>query len=464
MDVSDEFKEKSVELWRNLIIISVYSTSRGVRGLKNMRVLVIGSGGREHTLVWKLKGSRMVSKVYAAPGNPGISLIANSVSVKADDIDGLINFVERHNIDLTVVGPEQPLANGIVDEFQKRRLKIFGPTKKAADLESSKVFAKEFMRKYHIPTAPFQVFDEAAEAISFVNSAPTPLVVKADGLAAGKGAIVCKNADQAIDAINKIMVDRAFGDAGDRIVIENFLEGQELSVMAFTDGKSLSMMLPSQDHKQIGENDTGPNTGGMGAYSPVSFIKESDMQFIKEHIMEPTIAGMLQEGRKYKGVLYAGLMMTSAGPKVVEFNCRFGDPETQAVLSLLRSDLANIMIACIEGNLGDIKDLKWNSGAAACVVLSSKGYPGKAETGKRIYGLRNYSDQNSFLFHSGTRREGRNWLTAGGRVIGVTSVDKDLRSALSKAYNVVDNIKFEGMYFRGDIGHRANEKVNMSRV
>lgn len=429
-----------------------------------MIILVVGSGGREHALVWKLRQSRLVSKVFAAPGNAGISLMANSVSIKADDIKGLADFAERHHIDLTVVGPELPLTLGIVDQFNKRNLRIFGPSRAAAEIEGSKAFAKEFMRKYHIPTAPFQIFTDPPEAISFIKMTPMPVVIKASGLAAGKGAVVVRDRDEAIETIQKMMVEKVFGKAGDKIIIETFLEGQELSVMAFTDGKNIKVMLPSQDHKQIGEGDTGPNTGGMGAYCPVSFVDDTNFSIIKEHILERTISGLEREGRSYKGVLYAGLMLTDLGPKVIEFNCRFGDPEMQAVLPLLKSDLADIMIAVVDGDVSVIDDLKWDSGAAACVVLASRGYPGKPERGKRISGLRNYSDRNCYLFHAGTRREGKNWITAGGRVVGVTAVDKDLSSTLAKAYDVIDGIKFDGMTYRGDIGFRANDRVKADRI
>ncbi len=428
-----------------------------------MKILVVGSGGREHTIAWKLKQSRLVKKIYVAPGNPGIGLIANTINIKADNIKALADFAVKNNIDLTIVGPEVPLTMGIVDEFEKRKLRIFGPTKEAAEIEGSKAFAKEFMRKYHIPTAPFQVFTEATEAISFVKTANMPVVIKASGLAAGKGAIVAKDLEEAIETIEKIMVQRIFGTAGDTIVIETFLEGQEVSVMAFCDGKNIKVLLPSQDHKQIGEGDTGPNTGGMGAYCPVSFIDDATNKFIREHILEATIDGLAREKRKYKGVLYAGLMLTANGPKVVEFNCRFGDPETQAVLPLLKSDLADILIAAIDTDLDKIDDLVWDSGAAACVVIASKGYPGKADTGKRIFGLKNYSNRNAFLFHSGTRKEGKNWITDGGRVVGLTAVDQNLPKALSKAYEIIEGIRFDGMTYRTDIGFKANMRVMVER-
>ncbi|UCD17783.1 MAG: phosphoribosylamine--glycine ligase [Candidatus Zixiibacteriota bacterium] len=429
-----------------------------------MKILVIGSGGREHAIVWKLKQSRLVSKIFVTPGNPGIGLMASCVNIKAENINGLADFAQKNKIDLTVVGPEFPLTRGIVDEFTRRKLRIFGPNKVAAEIEGSKAFAKEFMRKYHIPTAPFQIFTEPHEAVSFVRTAGMPIVIKADGLAAGKGAIIVRNQDEAAGTIEKMMVKKVFGEAGTKIIVETFLEGQEVSMMCFTDGQSLKMMLPSQDHKQIGEGDTGPNTGGMGAYCPVPFIDETTQTIIKEHILEPTIAGLKKEGRNYKGVLYAGLMLTESGPKVMEFNCRFGDPETQVVLPLLNSDLADIFVAIVDSNLEVIDDLEWNLGAAACVILASRGYPQKAETGKRIFGLRNYSDRQCFLFHAGTRREGKNWLTAGGRVVGISGVDKDLRSALNRAYEVIDNIKFDGMVFRSDIGFKANMQWKKSRI
>jgi len=429
-----------------------------------MKILVIGSGGREHALVWRLKKTSRVRKVFAAPGNAGIGLLANLVNIKADNIKGLANFAEKNRINLTVVGPEVPLATGIVDEFNKRKLRIFGPTKKAAEIESCKAFAKEFMRKYHIPTAPFQTFTEAPEAVSFVQSATMPVVIKASGLAAGKGAVVVEDRDEAIRTIENMMTKKIFGAAGSKVVIETYLEGQELSVMAFTDGRTARLMLPSQDHKQIGEGDTGPNTGGMGAYCPADFFDKPTMDFIREQIIERTIQGLAKEGRKYQGVLYAGLMLTATGPKVVEFNCRFGDPEAQAVLPLLKTDLTEILMAVTDNKLSSIKELKWHDGAAACVVLASKGYPGKYKTGRKIQGLRNYSDKKTQLFHAGTRREGRQWLTAGGRVIGVTSMGKDLSAALNTAYGIIGGIKFEGKTYRGDIGHKAKVMVRMEEV
>ena len=424
-----------------------------------MKILVVGGGGREHAIIWKLKQSSLVSKIFAAPGNAGISLIAESVDIKADNINGLADFAKKNKIDLTVVGPELPLTLGIVDEFNQRDLRIFGPTQLAAEIEGSKAFAKEFMRKYHIPTAPYQIFSDLTEATKFVKSAALPVVIKASGLAAGKGVVIAHNQEEAVQAVERMMVQKVFGEAGTSIVVENFLQGQEVSVMAFTDGKTVKMMLPSQDHKRVGDGDTGPNTGGMGAYCPVNFMDDITLKTIKEHILEPTIYGLEKEGRNYKGVLYAGLMITPAGPKVMEFNCRFGDPETQAVLPLLKSDLADIFIAIVDGNLAIIDELEWEQKAAVCVILASKGYPDKPEIGRRIFGLRNYSDMNSMIFHSGTRREGKNWITAGGRVVGVTSVENDLPSAISRAYDVIENIKFDGMIYRTDIGLKSTAMI-----
>ncbi|MCK5126483.1 MAG: phosphoribosylamine--glycine ligase [candidate division Zixibacteria bacterium] len=419
-----------------------------------MKILVIGSGGREHALVWKLKASQLVKKVYAAPGNDGIGMMAETVNIKVDDIEGLAKFVQEKNIDLTVVGPELPLTMGIVDYFEKKKLRIFGPTKTAAEIEGSKAFAKEFMRKYHIPTASFKVFEDKDEALSFAKNAAYPVFIKASGLAAGKGAIRAENSDEACDIIEKVMGDMIFGEAGDKIVIEDCLVGPEITVMAFTDGKTILPMLSSQDHKQVFDGDEGPNTGGMGAYCPTNIVNEQMMQTIKEQILEPAVYGLEKEGRRYKGILYAGLMITTFGPKVIEFNCRFGDPETQAVLPLLQSDLADIFIAIVDGNLSIIEPM-WKDGSAVCIVMASKGYPGKAETGQKITGLRTYRENHAYLFHSATKKDGKNWLTNGGRVLGVTAVSKTIPAALKAAYNTVENIHFDGAHYRRDIAYQA---------
>lgn len=427
--------------------------------MEYMKVLVIGSGGREHALVWKLKQSRKVDKLFCAPGNAGIAQIAKCVSIQPDNFKSIGDFAHRNKIGLVVVGPEDPLAGGIVDELRRRRLKVFGPGKKAAKLESSKVFSKEFMRKYHIPTAPFKVFETPASAIGFCNAVEFPVVIKADGLAAGKGVVVVKNRQQAEEVIHNMMTKRAFGKAGNKILIESFLTGQEVSIMAMTDGKTIMPMVSSQDHKQALDGDRGPNTGGMGAYSPTSFTDEESMELIRDHILNRTINGLNEEGITYKGVLYAGLMLTSQGPKVLEFNCRFGDPETQAVLPLLKSDLCDLMVAVANQKLASFGQLDWHPGAAACVIMASRGYPGKYATGAQISGLTGKQENGSYVFHAGTARKDNRWVTAGGRVLGVMGMDKDLRSALNRAYRTVHKIKFDGAQYRKDIGFRAARPI-----
>ncbi len=420
-----------------------------------MNILVIGSGGREHTLIWKIKQSRKIDKIYCAPGNGGISKIAKCVNIKDNNIKALADFATRNKIGLTIVGPETPLAAGIADEFAKRKLKVFGPDKKAAQLESSKVYSKEFMRKYHIPTAPFKVFSSAAEAIGFCKTVEFPVVIKADGLAAGKGVLIVKSFDEAVSAIEDIMVKNVFGDAGERIIVESFMQGQELSIMAFTDGKTILPLLPSQDHKQAFDGDRGPNTGGMGAYSPTTLATKEVMSKIMEYVLQPTVIGLQKEGINYKGIIYAGLMLTDQGPKVLEYNCRFGDPETQVVLPLLKTDLVEIMLATANKKLGSIQKLNWRQESAACVVMASKGYPGKYSTGLKISGLPNKPDDNCIVFHAGTVRNENNFETSGGRVLGVTGIDRNLQQALNRAYRMVNRIKFEGARYRKDIGFRV---------
>lgn len=419
-----------------------------------MKVLVIGSGGREHALVWKLKSSKKVDKIFCAPGNGGICRQAKCVNIKPDNTKALADFAARNKINLTVVGPEAPLAKGIVDEFQRKKLKIFGPDKKGAQLESSKVFSKEFMRRHHIPTASFRVFNSAAEAIGFCKTVQYPAVIKADGLAAGKGAVIVKDLDQATAVIDDIMIKKIFGTAGDRLIVESFLVGQEVSIMAIADGKVIVPLLPSQDHKQAYDGDRGPNTGGMGAYCPVPFISEEVMRQIEEQILTPTVNGLIKEDIIYKGVLYAGLMLTETGPKVLEFNCRFGDPEIQAVLPLLKTDLYELMMAAVNQKLESFGKLDWRNGAAACVVMASRGYPGKYSTGIKISGLQNIKDDSSYIFHAGTERKDDRLVTSGGRVLGVTGVDKDLKLAINRAYRHISRIKFEGAMYRRDIGSR----------
>jgi phosphoribosylamine--glycine ligase len=422
-----------------------------------LNVLVVGSGGREHAIVWKLKQSRRVDRLFCAPGNSGMSQLAKCVNVKAENIRGLADFAQRNKIHLTVIGPEQPLAYGIVDEFQKRKLPIFGPDRKGAQIETSKVYSKQFMQKYHIPTAPFKVYSNMAEAIGFCKTCEYPIVIKADGLAAGKGVIIVKNLEEAAQAIENIIDKKIFGPAGSKLVIEACLSGPEVSLMAITDGKTILPLLSSQDHKRAYDGDQGPNTGGMGAYCPAPFLTPELLAQAQEHILEPAIAGLRSEGITYRGILYAGLMLTPSGLKVLEFNCRFGDPETQVVLPMMKTDLVDLCLAVVEKRLGGLGNIEWRKGAAACVVLASKGYPGKYATGVRINGLQTGWPNNMYVFHSGTRREGNNWFTAGGRVLCAMAADNDLRSALDRTYAMIGKIRFDGAFYRKDIGARALE-------
>lgn len=419
-----------------------------------MKVLVIGGGGREHTLVWKLKQSPLVKKLYCAPGNAGIAQDAECVDVPVLDNQQLLKFAIKNKIDMTVVGPEAPLVNGIVDTFEENGVPIFGPSQRAAELEGSKAFCKYVMDKYDIPTADYRVYTDYQEAKTFLTKHKGSIVVKADGLAAGKGVIVCRNRDESLTALDRIMQVREFGDAGNKVVLEECLVGDEVSVMALSDGENIIYMVPSQDHKRIFDNDQGPNTGGMGAYAPTPHISEAMMQQIKTTIVEPTIKGMALEGRPYKGVLYAGLMMTSDGPKVLEYNVRFGDPETQVILPLAESDLMEAILASREGRL---QEVQWHNrqGAAICVVLASGGYPGKYEKGKKIHGLDHQWDEGLFVFHAGTKRQGDDIVTAGGRVLGVTAVDRTISRAFDKVYRAVKWIAFDGAYYRKDIAARA---------
>ncbi|UCC78703.1 MAG: phosphoribosylamine--glycine ligase [Candidatus Zixiibacteriota bacterium] len=424
-----------------------------------MKILVVGKGGREHAIVWKLAQSDKVNKIYAAPGNVGMAEQAEIVPIEVEDLDGLANFAARNGIDLTVVGPELPLTLGIVDIFESKGLRIFGPNKEAAEIEGSKAFAKDFMQKHHIPTARFKVFESHFEALDFVRTAGFPLVIKADGLAAGKGAVIVNNPDEAKATVENIMVERVFGEAGSRLVVEDFLEGEEVTVMAFTDGERVAPMISAQDHKRIGDGDTGPNTGGMGAYAPTNIVTENLMKQIVEEILEPTVNGLAAMGRIYTGVLYTGLIITDRGPKVLEYNCRFGDPETQVVLPLLDSDLVEIFSDIIEGYL-NVKEIKWKDASSVCVVLASRGYPASSEKGIPIEGLENCESDNCVVFHAGTARGSGKYITAGGRVVGVTSVDSTMKGALERAYECVDRISFDGMQFRRDIGRKVRNLSN----
>ena len=420
-----------------------------------MRILVIGGGGREHTLCWKLSQSSQVKEIFAVPGNAGISEIAQCKEIEYENhFSSLAGLVSKEGIDLTVVGPEVPLVNGIVDYFQKKGLAIFGPSKAAALLEGSKVFAKRFMKKYHIPSADFKVFSDPDKAIAYVEKKKDPVVIKADGLAAGKGSLVTETPQEAVKAIKLIMEKKAFGEVGKRILVEEKLLGQEVSSIVLTDGKTVRPLVSSQDHKPIYDSDRGPNTGGMGAYSPgpISFSLHKK---IMRRIIIPTLQGMREEGREFKGVLYAGLMIKGAGPKVLEFNVRFGDPETQVTLPRLKNDLLEVLLAVQEQSLSQVH-LEWRPQAAVCVVLASRGYPGSYDKGKPIKGLEKLSPlPNVFTFYAGVKRQNHQLVTSGGRVLGVTALSKNLKEAIRQAYRAVDKVYFKGMYCRRDIGYKG---------
>jgi phosphoribosylamine--glycine ligase len=420
-----------------------------------MKVLVIGSGGREHALCWKIRQSKKVRQVFCAPGNAGISRIAECINIKADSLEDLLEFARYEGIDLTVVGPEQPLTSGIVDLFQKEGLRIFGPTQSAAELEGSKAFSKNLMRKYGIPTAEYKTFSSFLEAENYIRLKGAPIVVKADGHAAGKGVIIAETVHGAIDAVRMIMKDKVFGQAGNKAVIEEHLKGEEASFLAFTDGETVIPMASAQDHKRIYDGDKGPNTGGMGAYSPAPVITEYLERKIMERIMIPTIRAMKMEGRKYKGVLYAGVMIDKEEPKALEFNVRFGDPETQPILMRLDNDIVDIFDAVIDGELRG-KELRWKKENSVCVVLASEGYPGPYKKGEVIAGLEEAEGMDGVMvFHAGTTVKNGNILTDGGRVLGVTGLDRDIKSAIVKTYSAVEKIHFNGMQYRRDIGVRA---------
>jgi phosphoribosylamine--glycine ligase len=421
-----------------------------------MKILLIGSGGREHALLWKISQSRKVDKIYSVPGNSKMGELSELVDIKASDIISIADFAEEKKVDLTVVGPELPLSLGIVDEFKQRGLKIYGPTQKAAELETSKVFCKNFLDKHNIPTAKYRVFSAAAEAIEYLSKLDYPVVVKADGLAGGKGAYICQDLKQAKQAVKEMMLENKFGTAGDRVVVEEFLVGSEMSFIVVSDGKRVIPMVTSMDYKKLGEKDKGPNTGGMGAISPAPQITKKLYNRIMKEIIIPVIEGMNYEGREFRGTLYAGLMITSKGPRVLEFNCRFGDPETQAVMLRLESDIIDILDGSAEGSLFEV-DCSWSSKVSCCVVLASRGYPGKYETGKKIDGLKRAIAQGVEVFHAGTRLDEGDFFTAGGRVLNVCALDDDLKNALKKAYDAISFINFENLYYRKDIGREENE-------
>ncbi|MBU8920295.1 MAG: phosphoribosylamine--glycine ligase [Bacteroidales bacterium] len=419
-----------------------------------MKVLIVGGGGREHTLVWKLAQSEKVDKIFAAPGNAGIAEMAECVDIAADDRKALLTFAIEKKIDLTVVGPEAPLVSGIVDLFNENDLRIFGFDSRGALLEGSKVWAKEFMRKYKIPTGNFAAFDDYCSAQNALDIASPPYVIKADGLAAGKGVIICETREEARKTIDSMMKEKAFGEAGTRIVIEEYLEGPELSILAIFDGKDYRLFVPSQDHKRAFENDKGPNTGGMGAYAPVPLLDHDLSEKIRIEIIEPTLNGIQTEEVTGAGVIYFGLMITGDGPKVLEYNCRFGDPETQVILPLFKGDLFEVLYEATNKNLESV-DFENSEDACVCIVMASGGYPGSYEKGFPISGLEDADDQGSIVFHAGTANKGNDLVTNGGRVLGVTAVARSLHEALDKAYRGVDAIDFEGRFYRKDIGQKG---------
>jgi len=423
-----------------------------------MKVLVIGSGGREHALVWKLRQSPRISKTYCAPGNGGISGDAECVPADLKSVESLVAIANQLKPDLTVVGPELPLQMGVVDEFSRRGWPVFGPTKSAAQLESSKAFAKQFLQRHRIPTAHYAICTSNSEVKHELSRFSAPVVVKADGLAAGKGVVICKTKDEAAIAAGEMLSGKMVGEAGARVVIEECLQGDELSFLVLSDGERVSPLVAAQDHKRVGDGDTGPNTGGMGAYSFPGLLDEQMTQWLLQHVARPTVEGMKAEGMEYKGILYCGLMMAARGPMVLEFNCRFGDPETQPILMRMESDLVEAMEASIEGRVSD-GDFRWSQDAAVCVVMASGGYPGTIEVGKKIAGIENADALEGVkVFHAGTTARDNAYYSAGGRVLGVTARAADLKSAVDRAYEAVGKIQFDGAHYRKDIAARARKK------
>ena len=420
-----------------------------------MKILVIGSGGREHALVWKIVQSPRKPQVFCAPGNAGIERLATCVPIKADDLTGLKEFALKEQIDLTVVGPEAPLALGIADEFRKARLKIFGPTKAAARLEASKSFSKDIMAANRIPTAAARSFEQMEQALAYLDEQPVPIVVKADGLAQGKGVVVATTREEAKQAVRDAMEKSLFGQAGHRVLIEEFLDGEELTIMAFTDGKTVVPMVPAQDHKRVGDGDTGPNTGGMGAYAPAPIATAALREQVTRQVLQPTVDALARLGCPFQGVLYAGLMIVKGTPYVLEFNARMGDPETEVVLPLLKTDLVDVMEAVVDHRLDQLT-VEWRNDTAVCVVLTSPGYPGSYQTGFPIQGLTAQSaDAHIAIFHAGTKRDAERVVTAGGRVLAVTAWAPSLLQAREQVYKAVPSIMFDGRHYRTDIAHRA---------
>lgn len=425
----------------------------GMAVMPGKRVLIVGGGGREHALAWGIARSKSVGEIFAAPGSDGMAGLAECVRIDPGQPELLAEWAEKNAIDLTVIGPEIYLEKGIVDAFKRRGLPVFGPSRAAASLEWSKVFAKEFMARHQVPTASFEVFDNALSAREYINNTPGPWVIKADGLAAGKGVIVADSREDALLAIDETMVDRKFGAAGQRVVIEEKLEGDELSLLAISDGKTFRSLLPAQDHKRVGDGDQGPNTGGMGAYAPTVLLTQELARQIDREVLLPTIRGLAEEGTPFIGVLYAGLMLTAEGPKVIEYNVRFGDPETQAIIPLLETDLFDLFVAAVNGKLEQFPELVWKKAFAACVVMASGGYPGNYDKGLSITGL-DVLEPDAMVFHAGTRLKDGEWQTDGGRVLNIVGLGSGISEALEAAYKMVCGIRFNGAHYRKDIGWR----------
>ncbi len=422
-----------------------------------MNILIVGGGGREHAIAQAVKKSPKCTKLYCAPGNAGIAAMAECADIKVMEFDRLVKFAKKHEIDLAIVGPDDPLVGGLVDAFEEAGIRAFGPERKAAILEGSKAFSKELMKKYGIPTAGYEVFTDAAAALSYLDNVKFPIVLKADGLALGKGVLICNTLDEARNGVKEIMLDKKFGTAGNKMVIEEFMTGREVSVLTFCDGKTIKIMSSAQDHKRAGDGDTGLNTGGMGTFSPSPFYTKKINDICKKTIFQPTVDAMKAEGREFKGVIFFGLMLTDSGPKVLEYNARFGDPEAQVVLPRMKNDIIDVMEACIDGTLGKIK-LEFEDNAAVCVVLASKGYPVKYTKGHLIKGLDKFDEKDGYYcFHAGTKKSTKGIVTNGGRVLGITAKGSDLHKARSNAYEAVTWVDFDNKYCRRDIGKAIDE-------
>ena len=422
-----------------------------------MKVLIVGSGGREHAIIHSVAKSEKVDKIFCAPGNAGIGEIAECVAIGAMEFDKIVDFAKNNNIDLVIVGMDDPLVGGLVDELEKAGIRTFGPRKNAAILEGSKAFSKDLMKKYNIPTAAYENFDDPNKALEYLETAKFPIVLKADGLALGKGVLICNTLEEAKDGVKSIMMDKKFGTAGNQMVIEEFMTGREVSVLSFVDGKTIKIMSSAQDHKRAKDGDEGLNTGGMGTFSPSPFYTKEVDEFCKKYIYQATVDAMAAEGREFKGVIFFGLMLTEDGPKVLEYNARFGDPEAQVVLPRMKNDLIEVAEACIDGTLDQV-DLQFEDNAAVCVVLASDGYPVSYEKGFVIKGLESFDDKDDyFVFHAGTKKTNDGFVTNGGRVLGVTAKGKDLKDARRKAYEATEWIDFENKYMRHDIGKAIDE-------